>query len=66
MASLYQVTYPTMRLKLDRLIQKIKMVDSPTDDAYTSLIKRMALNEKIDFETAKLLILEYRKQKKEK
>lgn len=61
MAKEYSVTYPTVRLRLDRLIQKIKIEDKIDDDPYVSLIKRYAVDEKIDFEVAKILISEYRK-----
>ena len=30
-------------------------------DPYVALVKRLALNEKLDFDTAKLLITQYRK-----
>ena len=62
MAKEYNVTYPTVRLRLDRLIQKIKIEDKIDDDPYISLIKRYAVDEKIDFEVAKILIGEYRKK----
>jgi hypothetical protein len=62
MAKEYNVTYPTVRLRLDRLIQKIKIEDKIDDDPYISLIKRYAVDEKIDFEVAKILISEYRKK----
>lgn len=61
-ASLYEVSYPTVRLRLDRLIQKIRISDQHSDEPYISLIKKMAVNEKIDVDTAKTLIREYRKQ----
>lgn len=61
----YQVTYPTVRLRLDRLIQKIQISEEREGDSYIALIKRLAVNEKIDFDTAKILISEYRKAKKE-
>lgn len=61
----YQVTYPTVRLRLDRLIQKIKISEERDSDPYIALVKRLAVNEKIDFDTAKILISEYRKTKKE-
>lgn len=61
MAKEYDVTYPTVRLRLDRLIQKIKIEDKIDDDPYISLIKRYTVDEKIDFEVAKVLIGEYRK-----
>jgi len=63
MANLYGVTYPTVRLRLDRLIDKIKAVDKREGDPYVELVKRLALDDKLDFETAKLLIGEYRKGK---
>ncbi|RDY28098.1 DUF2089 family protein [Romboutsia weinsteinii] len=64
-ATLYGVTYPTVRLRLDRLIQKIKINEDKTDDPYISLIKQLALQDKLDFDTAKVLISEYRNTKKE-
>ena len=62
-ANLYGVTYPTVRLRLDRLIQKINLSESAETDPYIKLIKRLAINEKIDYETAKLLISAYRQEK---
>jgi len=66
MANLYGVTYPTVRLRLDRLIQKIKLGETAAADPYVTLIKRLAMNDKLDFDTAKLLIGEYKKTQKEK
>ena len=63
MARQYGVTYPTVRLRLDRLIQKIKLSEDTEKEPYIALIKQLALNDKLDFETAKLLISEYRKAK---
>ena len=62
-AAEYNVTYPTVRLRLDRLIQKIELADRIDEDPYSALIKRMAVNDKLDFDTAKVLISAYRKQK---
>ena len=59
----YGVSYPTVRLRLDRLIQKIRLADDRAADPYVALIKRLAVSEKIDFDAAKLLISEYRKTK---
>ena len=62
-ATQYGVTYPTVRLRLDKLIQKIQINDNIQDEPYIGLIKRMAVNDKLDFDTAKILINEYRKVK---
>lgn len=59
----YGVTYPTVRLRLDRLIQKIRIGEGIENDSSIALIKRLAVNEKIDFDAAKALISEYRKTK---
>ena len=64
-AGAYGVTYPTVRLRLDRLIQKIRMGEEQGADPYVSLIKRLAVNDKLDLDTAKLLIQEYKRNKKE-
>ncbi|MDF2870410.1 MAG: hypothetical protein K0R05_1985 [Anaerocolumna sp.] len=64
-AKLYGVTYPTVRLRLDRLIQKITISEDTANDPFISLIKRLALNEKIDFDTAKILIAGYKNSQKE-
>ncbi|MGE4485376.1 MAG: DUF2089 family protein [Oscillospiraceae bacterium] len=64
-ANQYGVTYPTVRLRLDRLIQKIQINENTSNEPYIGLIKRLAVNEKIDFDTAKILISEYKKTKQE-
>lgn len=63
-ANQYGVTYPTVRLRLDRLIQKIQISEDTSNDPYIGLIKRLAVNEKIGFDTAKILMSEYKKIKK--
>ncbi|MCL2674281.1 MAG: DUF2089 domain-containing protein [Defluviitaleaceae bacterium] len=60
-ANQYEVTYPTVRLRLDKLIQKIQISEDISNEPYISLIKRLAVNDKIDFDTAKILISEYKK-----
>ena len=62
-AGQYGVTYPTVRLRLDRLIQKIKLTEDAAADPYIATIKRLAVNEKLDLDTAKVLIAEYKKTK---
>ena len=64
-ATQYGVTYPTVRLRLDRLIQKIQISEDTSNEPYIALIKRLAVNEKIDFDTAKILTTEYKKMRKE-
>ena len=64
-ASVYGVSYPTVRLRLDRLIQKIQLTETAQEDPYIGLVKRLVVDDKLDFETAKVLITAYRKTKEE-
>ena len=59
----YGVSYPTVRLRLDRLIQKIRLGEEPEQEPYIALIKRLAVDDKLDVDAAKILINEYKKLK---
>lgn len=61
-AQRYSVSYPTVRLRLDRLIQKIRASEMQEQEPYVQLIKRLAIDDRMDVQTAKILIDEYRKQ----
>ncbi|MBW3093303.1 DUF2089 family protein [Bifidobacterium sp. 82T10] len=61
-AAEYGVSYPTVRLRLDRLIQKIRLAEQTEQDPYIALVKRLAVDDKLDFDTAKILITAYRSQ----
>jgi hypothetical protein len=61
MAKQYGVTYPTVRLRLDKLIQKIQISEDVSNEPFVALIKRMVVNDRIDFDSAKILISEYKK-----
>lgn len=65
MAQIYQVTYPTMRIRLDRVIAKIQSSDEQEEEEFVKLVKRMVIEEKLDFDAAAVLIREYRKEKGE-
>ena len=60
-AQQYEVSYPTVRIRLDNLISKIKLSEQTESEPYIAIIKRLAVNDKIDFDTAKILISEYKK-----
>lgn len=65
MSQLYQVSYPTMRIRLDRLIKKIRLNDNETEDPFILLVKSLAIDDRYDVDTARILIDEYRKRKDE-
>lgn len=62
-SKIYDFSYPTGRLRLDRLIEKIKLNDKEKGDSLVSLIKSLTIEGKIDIDIAKLLIDAYRKEK---
>jgi len=64
-SKLYSVSYPTVRLRLDKLIQKIELSDQKEEEPFSTFIKGLAVDSRIDLETAKIIIDKY-KQEKEK
>ena len=65
MAQVYGVSYPTVRLRLDRLIEKIKLLDSqPAGGPLATLLRMLYADGKLDL-TAMRSILETHKKELE-
>ena len=64
LAKFYGITYPTIRLRLDKLISKIKASEDETSDPFVEKIKQMAEDNLFSFDTAKSLIKDYKKDTK--
>ena len=62
-AKLYNVSYPTVRLRLDKLIQKMEISDQQENEPFTMFISKLAVDSKIDLDTAKQIIEYYKKDK---
>ena len=62
-ARLYEVSYPTVRLRLDKLIQKIELNDQKEEEPFPAFIKGLAVDSRIDLETAKIIIEKYKSEK---
>lgn len=62
-AKLYGVSYPTVRLKLDRLIDKIKMNDAVENEGFIKFIKSLSIDDRISVEDAKLIIEKYKQER---
>jgi hypothetical protein len=57
LASVYGISYPTVRLRLDRLIEKVKLLDRQDITSPFERVLRMQHAEgKIDHQTLKLLL----------
>ncbi|MGE7021944.1 DUF2089 family protein [Solibacillus cecembensis] len=65
-AKVYEVSYPTVRLKLDRLIDKIKMNDTVENQEFIKFIKSLSIDDRISVEDAKLIIEKYKQERNEK
>lgn len=64
LAAAYGVTYPTVRLRLDRMIDKIKIIDAHDGaSAYERLLRGLFAEGKIDEASFKLLLKTYQQQK---
>jgi hypothetical protein len=58
----YNVSYRTVRLRLDRVIEKIQ-VNENNKDSFEANIMKMVIEEQISFDAAKEIIEVYRKEK---
>ena len=65
-SKLYNVSYPTVRLRLDKLIQKIEIGDQQEEEPFQTFIKGLAVDSRIDLDTAKIIIEKYKKEKEKK
>jgi len=67
LARQYQVSYPTLRVRLDRLINKIRVLDNPENkDPFRVKIQTLAAEGQISTNVAKEIISAYEKQKRGK
>ena len=57
LAGVYRITYPTVRLRLDRLIEKVRIIDSrQMTGPFERLIRMAFADNKIDMATLKSLL----------
>jgi len=62
-ASHYQVSYPTVRTKLDKLVQKIELSSNKKDEEFVQMVKSMVIDERISLDVAKEIIESYKKER---
>ncbi len=67
MAGAYGISYPTVRLRLDRLIEKIKLLESHEITSEFERVLRIQYGEgRIDMDVLKLLLEAHQKEMEEK
>jgi len=65
LASEYGISYPTVRLRLDRLIHKVQILDDKTiADPFERVLRTLHAEGKIDVATFKILSENYMKERK--
>ncbi len=62
-AKYYNVSYPTVRIRIDKLINKIKINESTENEEFVSFIKKLSIDDRISLEDAKLIIDKYKKER---
>lgn len=60
LAKEYEVSYPTVRIRMDRLIEKIKLFDGKQEDSFEISIMQLVINEKISLDIAKEIIRKHK------
>ncbi|BBK28001.1 DUF2089 family protein [Staphylococcus arlettae] len=63
LAKYYDVSYPTLRQRLNNVITKIESVQDDKEDTLINHIKKLAIEEKLDLNDAKRLLDIYKKEK---
>ena|ERR1700679_1577258 len=65
LAEAYNISYPTLRLRLDRLIDKIKILDSrKIEDDFERQLRAQFADGKLDSQVFKKLLTAYQNQRK--
>ena len=63
LAQAYGISYPTVRLRLDRLIAKVKVLDNQTiTSTFERVLRAQFAEGKLDGETLKALLAAHRKE----
>ncbi|WP_342553729.1 DUF2089 family protein [Paenibacillus sp. FSL R7-0652] len=62
-AKIYEVSYPTVRIKLDRLIEKIKANETEENEDFIKFIKHLSIDDRISLDDAKLIIEKYKSER---
>jgi hypothetical protein len=61
LAAQYRISYPTVRLRLDRLIDKVKVIDAGADTGhFETTLRSLHAEGRVDAEAFRLLLDAYR------
>lgn len=63
LAKVYNVSYPTVRIRVDRIIQKIELNSKAENEPFIAYIKQMAIEDRISIDDAKKIIDKYSQER---
>lgn len=61
LATSYSISYPTIRKKIDKLIQKVRISERKENDAIVLLMNELEKDGKINQDIAEVIVSEYNK-----
>ncbi|RIL69381.1 DUF2089 family protein [Staphylococcus devriesei] len=64
LAKYYDVSYPTVRQRLNNVIEKVKLSEQQEDSSLISFVRTLAIEEKLDLSDAKTILDLYNKERK--
>ncbi|MGA4514301.1 hypothetical protein ACUXJ9_001627 [Staphylococcus caledonicus] len=64
LAKYYDVSYPTVRQRLNNVIEKVRLSEQQEDSSLISFVRTLAIEEKLDLSDAKTILDLYNKERK--
>lgn len=61
LAKIYQVSYPTVRMRLNTIIQKINFIEDNGANTFETKVMKLVIDEKLSLEVAKQIITDFRR-----
>ncbi|WP_097037167.1 DUF2089 family protein [Lactiplantibacillus plantarum] len=65
LAKIYQVSYPTVRMRLNTIIQKINFIEDNGANTFETNVMKLVIDEKLSLEVAKQIITDFREEQHE-
>jgi len=65
LAKIYQVSYPTVRVRLNKIIQHIDLVEQQGKSSFETKIMEMVINDELPLNLAKKILADYQEEKDE-
>ena len=62
LAKIYDMSYPTVRLRLDRIINKVKLYSDQESNPFVSSVMQKVIEDKINLDSANEIINNYKKE----